>query len=97
MAVRSETGQALANAVDQPVEAGRVVGVYALALDCLRRCQRLAGSLLGADHVESRVGRILPSAWRCASQPAITASGAWQSRIRNGTPVSSAMWQAAWR
>lgn len=59
MAVRSETGQALANAVDQPVEAGRVVGVYALALDRLRRCQRLAGSLLGADHVESRVGRIL--------------------------------------
>ncbi len=37
MAVRSETGQALANAVDQPVEAGRVVGVYALALDRLRR------------------------------------------------------------
>ena len=54
MAIRSETGQALANAVDQPVEAGRVVGVYALALDRLRRCQRLAGSLLGADHVESR-------------------------------------------
>lgn len=97
MAVRSETGQALANAVDQPVEAGRVVGVYALALDRLRRCQRLAGSLLGADHVESRVGRVLAFRLALRKQPAITASGAWQSRIRNGTPVSSAMWQAAWR
>ena len=96
MAVRSETGQALANAVDQPIEAGRVVGVDALALDRLRRCQRLAGSLLGADHVESRVGRILLPPGVAQSQPAITASGAWQSRI-NGTPVSSAMWQAAWR
>src|SRR5690606_35636528 len=57
-AVHSEAGQALADALDQAVQAGGLVGVDAAAVGLLVGVQRIAAGLLRLDHFQGGVGGV---------------------------------------